>query len=265
MTPTTAPRATVIRSRPDQWRGAIAFEWTKLASVRSTWWALVAAAVTTAGGSWLLGASAKASALNGFDTAMPAPHLAFQAITVAQVAVVLLAALAITSEYANRSITTTLQSVPVRGRVLLAKAVVVGAFSGLVGVVLAGVGTAVAALSADHFGTFTASQMLDATVGTAVVLALLSVTVLGIGTALRSTAGTIITMLAILFALPLVLPVFTQGWMRGLVDYLPSEAAAVLVTRPGESYSATAAVGILAAWALGSLAVGHAVLRRRDT
>src|SRR5699024_11222659 len=60
------------------WVGAIAFEWTKLVSVRSTWWIVAVSVFATLFGSGLLGASALASGRNGLDSAAPAPYFVVQ-------------------------------------------------------------------------------------------------------------------------------------------------------------------------------------------
>ncbi|WP_147919220.1 ABC transporter [Ruania zhangjianzhongii] len=261
--PAPAPAPAMTTSTPP-WLGAIAFEWTKIASVRSTRWIIISAILITAGGSWLLGTSALASGLNGFATAMPAPYLAFQTMLVAQIAIVLLATLAISSEYSTGAIVTTLQSVPVRGRMLAGKSLVVALGSALVGVVLIGVGTPIAAASAAEFGTFTAADLVRALIGTGIGFAFLSLLVLGLGTALRSAAGTILATLAILQVLPVALPLFNQDWATDLVQYLPNQAITVLATHPSEPYTWPVALAVLAGWAAASLAAGYTALRLRD-
>jgi ABC-2 type transport system permease protein len=81
--------------------------------------------VVSAGFGLILGLSAEASAEKGIDVTMPAPHVASQALILTQLTVAVLATLAVTSEYASGSIRSTLQSVPVRGRMLVAKSAVV--------------------------------------------------------------------------------------------------------------------------------------------
>ncbi|KAB8169852.1 ABC transporter [Streptomyces sp. 3MP-14] len=246
------------------WAGATAFEWTKLASVRSTRWILGCAVLVSLGGSWLLGASALASGRNGHDTATPAPEIAAQTLLVSQVAVVVIAALAICGEYATGSIVTSLQSVPVRGRLLAAKALTVAGVSAVAGAVFVVLGTPVAELSAEEFGTFTGAEFRNAATGAALGMALLSLLVLGLGTALRNAAATIVSTLAILQVLSAVLPLFDNEAINGLADHLPNEALTVLVTHPAEPYTWPVAVLTLAGWAAAGLTAGYAVLRARD-
>lgn len=265
MTTHTRPRPlSRPRSLAEQWRGAIAFEWTKLVGVRSTWWSLVLAVLATAGGGVLLGASARASGENGFDTAVPAPHLAFQSMQLIQLAIIVVAALFITAEYSSGSIGTTLQSVPVRPRVLLSKALVLATTVFVAGVVLGVVGSVAAALFAGDYGTFTGQQLVDTALATGAYLAAVSVLVLGLGTVLRGSAGTITVTLAVLFALPQLLPIFRIGWLADLADHLPSNAGLVLGLQLDEPYGATTAALVLVGWALAGIAAGAVLLQRRD-
>lgn len=243
---------------------AVAFEWTKLASVRSTWISLALAVVATVGFSWLIGASAKASGDNGYDTFMPAPEIAFSSLQVSQLLLVVVAALCITAEYASGTITTSLQAVPVRGRLLGAKAAVLAGLGGISGVVLVAFGTAVAGPSAADFGTFTAGDFVAAAAGSAYYLAMLLVMMLGIGTVLRSSAGTITTAFILLFALPQVLPLFSLAWLQHAIDYLPTYAALALASSDPGPYGTGVAVLVLVAWAAGCLAAGYVALIRRD-
>ncbi|TDE95790.1 ABC transporter [Occultella glacieicola] len=244
---------------------AIAFEWTKLAGVRSTLWLLATGTLLTVAGALLIGASARASGVNGYDTATPAPWIAAQNISFTQVAILLVAVFAVTSEYASGSIRTTLLSVPSRGSVLLAKAAVLAGGSAVTGAALVLLGTVSAAAVAAEYGTYTGAQLGHAVLGTAISLALTSILALGIGTTLRNTAGTILTLVVILFALSSVLPIFGQAWLTDLVAYLPGSAAGALVTNASEPYGPAAALAVLAGWAVAGLSAGYLALRSRDT
>ncbi|GAB2903514.1 ABC transporter [Streptomyces mayteni] len=245
-------------------RGAVAFEWTKLWSVRSTWWSLVAAGLLTAAASVVVGMSAFASAENGFDTARPAPHTVADALMVAQLAVVVLATLAVTGEYASGSIRTTLQSVPVRWRLLLGKAAVVAAVAAALGVLLGLLGTACAAPVMREYGAFTAADAAAAAAGAGGYLAALALLAIGVGTMLRSAAGAITGLVLLQLAVPQLLRAIGARWLEGVADHLPSSAGVVLITRDHEPYGAGIAVAVLLAWSAAALAAGYAVLRARD-
>ena len=245
-------------------RAAVAFEWTKLWSVRSTRWALLAATVLGGAAALLLGLSASASAANGVDVTMPAPHLAAQAIPVAQLAAICLATLAVTSEYASRTITTTLQAVPVRRRLLLAKASVVGAVLFVAGAVTSAGGTVAVGSVLGEPGRFTASDAVLTALGMGVHLTLLGVMALGIGTCLRSAAGAVTTAIMILFAVPPVLRVIGVDWLGDVSNYTPGTAGQVFMTQAGDPYGSGAALAVLLAWALVPALAGYAVLRSSD-
>jgi ABC-2 type transport system permease protein len=252
------------RSRSARWRGSLAFEWTKLASIRSTWFSLVIALLVTLGVGVLLGVSARASAENGFDSAAPSPYLAFQAILVAQFPIVVVAALFITAEYSSGSIRTTLQSVPVRGRMLASKLIILAGGGLVTGVLLSVLGTLVTAPAAGQYGAFTAGEFVGTVLAAGGYLAMLSIMVLGLGAALRSAAGTITTILVLLFALPQLLPVFGVDWLTDLVKYLPTNAATVLGLQVAQPYGWAVALLVLGGWGLAAVVAGYTVLRARD-
>ena len=246
------------------WVGAIAFEWTKLFSVRSTWWIVAVSVLATLFGSGLLGASALASGRNGLDSATPAPHTVVQTMIAVEFIVVLLGTFTITGEYSTGSVMTTLQSVPRRSRMLLAKALVQFGTGCALGAILVLLGTPVAAVFSAEFGAFESSDLVRAALGTGIGLGLLNIFVLGIGTVLRSAAMTIITTLALLQLVPSLLPLFGVTAISELVRYLPNQAIAVLsVDAPGP-YGWPIALLVLGCWAAAGLLCGGLLLRTRD-
>ncbi|ONK12352.1 ABC transporter [Streptomyces sp. MP131-18] len=245
-------------------KGALAFEWTKLWTVRSTPWSLFAAALLTAGVAAVVGVSAQASAENGFDTARPAPHTVADALTLGQLAVVVTATLAVTGEYASGSIRTTLHSVPARGRMLIGKAAVVTGVLGAAGLCLSAIGTASAAPLMGETGSFTAADAVGSALGTAAYLAGLALLATGLGTVLRSAAGTITAMIMLLMAVPQLTQIAGIDWLETVGDFLPSAAGVVLMTQDTDPYGTGPAALVLAAWGLAALTGGYVTLRRRD-
>ncbi len=243
---------------------AIAFELTKLWAVRSTRITLAVMALGQVAMAWLLGFSAKASGDNGYEAVMPAPFIALVCLNLAQLFIATLAALSITSEYSNGTIISSLQAVPVRTRLLGAKAAVLAMLGFVSGVVLVGAGTLLAAPVAAEYGRFTAGELLLALVGGGVYLGLLAVMMLGIGVLLRSTAGAITSAFVLLFGLPQILPLFTLHWLHAVVSYLPTTAGQVLGTGAHEPYGTGTAALILAIWAGVLLGAGMWVFHRRD-
>lgn len=245
-------------------KGALGFEWTKIWSVRATWWNLLVGLVLTVGFAMIVGMSADASAKKGLDVTTPAPHHASQAFLLSQLTVVVLATLALTSEYSSGSIRSTLQSVPVRGRMLLSKTLVVISVVAVAGFVFSVPASLAAGAFMGEYGAYTSGELFGTAFGAAAYLALLATVAIGLGTMLRSAAGTITTLIMVLMALPQLMGVIGATWLETAGDYLPSVAGMVLMTQGTAPYGAGTALVVLLLWALAALAGGHTVLRGRD-
>ncbi len=108
-------------------RGAIASEFTKIRSVRSTYWTLAALLVVSIGiGAAITGGSAANFSHNlankaGFDATQTSLVAFFE---IGQLIIAVIAALAITSEYSTGMIRTSLTAQPRRGTIYAAKAIV---------------------------------------------------------------------------------------------------------------------------------------------
>ncbi|MEU2794178.1 ABC transporter [Streptomyces sp. NPDC007100] len=247
--------------------GAVAAEWTKLWSLRSTW-VILAAAVSMEGGYVFFQAlSVKSQHISGRPDAATssAPESAVDAVVVSQLAVIALAVLVIAGEYASGSMRTTLQWIPVRTRMLLAKCAVVapvlfatGALMGLVGVVLAD-------RILGQYGTpYSTGSALRAILGMGAVLALCGVLTIGFGAVLRSVAGTLTVSFVLLLALPMLLQMSKMAGIEQAVDFMPSMAGLRFMLSEEVYYPPTLGLFIVAAWAVGALIAGHVALRRRD-
>lgn len=119
-------------------RGAITSEFTKIRSVRSTYWTLAALLVVSIGiGAAITGGSAANFTHNpgnkaGFDATMISLVAFFE---IGQLIIAVIAALAITSEYSTGMIRTSLTAQPRRGRVYAAKAIVLTSLALIVSLV----------------------------------------------------------------------------------------------------------------------------------
>lgn len=240
------PRATLA--------GAVLAEWTKLISVRVTWWALGTAVVLVIGIAALSAAaldqSAADAALNGSG--------------MAQLSLAVLALLSMTSEYSTGSIVSSLQWVPVRRRLVAAKAVamaVVG-FVGGIGFYLLAVVVAAAVLRdpSPEMGLV----LRNAVVAGGLVVAECLIT-LGLGTLLRSTAAALVGYVILGLVLPGVLLGIPNDAASRVADYLPVTANAVVTGGVASVYSGVSAWLVLAAWGAGLLGLGLAAMWWRDT
>ncbi|GAB3565369.1 ABC transporter permease [Amycolatopsis endophytica] len=246
---------------------AIRSEWTKFWSVRSTGWGLAGAVVLML---VVVVPSATSLAYNRDTEESAAGLVAGGTFFLAQCAVIALASLFIAGEYATGSIRATLQWVPVRHRMLAAKASVLAPVLFVLGIVAAAVAIAVATPLMDGYGRpASAGEVIQACAGNGAYFALTGVLSLGIGTALRSVAVSI----TVSFLVMLMSAMVFGSLGLGVADYMPGVAGASALVASGQPnpvsgsvppYPSWAGLLILAAWTAAALAVGHEVLRRRD-
>ncbi|SDJ62431.1 ABC transporter permease subunit [Streptomyces indicus] len=160
-----------------------------------------------------------------------------------QLGLVLIAALGalfVTAEYRRGMIRTTFAASPRRGRVLVAKAAVVGAVTFVAGLVASVVSFVIGQPMLRANGHkppqfaelhFTDGPVLRAVAGSGVLLALIAVLALGLGALLRRTAPAIATVV-VLFVAPLVLvSILPLGLSRFLQQVTPVAGFAIQETR----------------------------------
>jgi ABC-2 type transport system permease protein len=145
--------------------------------------------------------------------------------------------------------------------VLAAKAAIVGM------VTFAGgfVATALAILAAAPILGASTDGLLPASVRSAAALALTSLLALGLGAVLRSTAATITSAVAVLFAPMIVGEIVSNKIVTTLLDHLPSDLSGVLSAGSGEPYGPGLAALLLGAWVAAALTAGTYALHRRDS
>jgi hypothetical protein len=203
------------------------------------------------------------------------------------IAVIALGALFITAEYRRGLIRTTLAASPRRGRVLVAKATVIGAVTfaaGLVGVAVA-VPIAERKLKAGGWSSsvypvwsLTSGHGLQIVAGTAGLLAVAAILALSVGAVLRRSAGAIAAVV-VLVIVPLILGVILpQGPADWVLRLTPAAAFGVQQGIPEYSqvmhtcmpyngcYPLAPWTGfaVSCAWAAAALAFAVYLLRRRD-
>ncbi|HEX9335276.1 MAG TPA: ABC transporter permease subunit [Pseudonocardiaceae bacterium] len=200
------------------------------------------------------------------------------------IAVIVVAALFITAEYRRGLIRTTLAASPWRGRVLAAKALVVGGVSFVVGLVAAVIVIPVVlkldvgkGLSVFPVSTWTEVRVVG---GTALVLAVTAVLALAVGTIMRRSAGAV-TAVIVAVVLPYILAVASvlpAGAAEWLMRITPAAAFAIQQSEPAyaqvtASYTPNSGYFPLPPWGgfavlcgYTALALGVAalLLRRRD-
>ncbi len=247
-------------------------EWTKIRSVRSTYWSLFAAVVATVGVAALICSVyiGRYSHVNPNDRADFNPtQFSLNGLNLAQLAVGVLGVLVISGEYGTGMIRATFTAVPQRRRVLAAKAAVFAATAFVVGTVASFVAYFVG--QAILAGKGLESSMGDpgvlrAVIGGGLYLAVLGLLALGLGAIIRVSAGAISALFGVLFVLPVVTNFLPSSWQDTISPYLPSEAGRqiFLVRHEAHALSPWGGFGVFCLYAAISLAVAAVLITRRD-
>ncbi|NUR71969.1 MAG: ABC transporter permease [Hamadaea sp.] len=253
-------------------------EWTKLRSLPSTGWLLLAVVVATAALGFAVTGSLDADhCLNECHEDLT--RMSLMGVRLGQAAVAILAALAVTSEYATRTIRPTLTATPGRLRVLLSKMTVVTGLSALAG--MAGVAGSLLAARAvlPHKGFTPANGYADlslsdhltlrAYAGSILYLGLVAVLSAGLGFVIRDTGGTVAAVLMLFYGSPLIAMFVTDAkWQHRIHRFSPMDAGlAITSTR---DFAVTthigpwAGLGLLSAYAAAAVLAGAILFRLRD-
>ncbi|HWG98185.1 MAG TPA: hypothetical protein VNV66_02430 [Pilimelia sp.] len=241
---------------------ACAAEWTRLWTVQATWWFLAAAAVVMVGLGAVAGLDAAA------DPAGARGAAAWEAAEVcampAQFALLALALVAVTSDYATGGIVPTLQWTPRRGILFLTRAVVTAGTATALGVALAFVSALVAFAAARPVLDLPWGEGL-AVLGTVVfVFGAGTLLAVGLGFVLRNTAGALVAVFLLMLVLPLLLPQFGYRWMSALAELLPGSGAAFLLLGGVPGMTRASSLLVMLCWAAGALLLGWLRLARDD-
>lgn len=249
------------RGTPGGFAGAIACEWTKLWSVRASWLCLSAGLVITGVFTYYYASIAR---INGHPV-QPVGNAAASSAVLVQFAVVILATVAVTSEYSTGSVRASLLWVPLRHRVQAAKALVAAVVAFVAGTTFAVLGTAVAWVAFDGRAGFEAGPTLRQVLAVGLYQALVAVLTVGVAFATRHSAGALSILVTLLWALPSVLLGLGGAALASVNDYLPHGSGDHFTHIGAEApYPPATAVLIMAAWAAAAHLIGLYVLRRRD-
>jgi ABC-type transport system involved in multi-copper enzyme maturation permease subunit len=201
------------------------------------------------------------------------------------IAVIVVAAMFITAEYRRGLIRVTLAASPRRGRVLAAKAIVIGSVAFVAGLVAAGAAVIFGTrLARGRVYVFPVSWLTELRIvaGTAALIAVAAVLALAIGTMLRRSAAAVtlaivVIILPYFLSLTSVLPIGVTDWILRLTP-----AAAFATQQPVPQYAQVTALyspggpggyfplapwagfAVLCGWAAIAVALALVLLRRRD-
>jgi ABC-2 type transport system permease protein len=221
--------------------GALRSEFTKIRSLRSTYWTLVALIVLSVGIGALFsfghvqnvqqmqGTPAYASA--AADAHRNAVATSLFGLLIGQLVIVVLGALTITSEYSTGMIRTSLSVLPKRNTFFAAKATVFTAVALVVGLVtsFASFFVGQAILSTQHVNASLGQPgALRAVIGGGLFLAACGLLSYGIGALLRHTAGAITASIGLLFVAFILSGFLPGNWAVHVDKWIPFNAGAAI-------------------------------------
>ena len=250
--------------------GALRSEFTKIRSVRSTYWTLFAMVVVTIG----IGALACVGAINrphGAGALSDPTQHSLIGLVLGQLIIVVLGALAITAEYSTGMIRTSLSVQPRRGTVLAAKGIVFTLVS-LVSGLVASFGSffiGQAILSTKNLNTSLGDpNVLRAVIGGGLFLAVCGMLAFGLGTLLRHTAAAISASIGLLFVLFVLVNFLPSNWQDHVDKWIPFNAGMQVWTTASEPgahmFAPWTGFAVFLGYAVIAIIAGAIVFLRRD-
>jgi ABC-2 type transport system permease protein len=250
---------------------AVAFEWTKIRTLRSTVWSLACYSVVSVAVALLFGyvmkgvyADMSASAQARFDPVASG----FSGLKLGMIALVVFGVLTVSSEYSTGTIRSSLTAVPRRGVFYAAK-------------MTTGIGTAMVLSVVVVTASFLATQLTmgsDAGVsltdegvpramaGGVLYMTLICAFSMGLASVLRSSALTMGILVPLFFMISTILN--SIPGVQKAAQFLPDLAGGLILRRepPAGDTILTPWTGmaVLAAWAVLAVGAGYAAMRRRD-
>ncbi|MFJ8668859.1 ABC transporter permease [Streptomyces sp. NPDC093600] len=241
--------------------GALAAEWTKLWSVRTSYVCLLAALPATGVFTFYYGSIARINE----HAVQPVGDAAVSSTVLVQFAVVILATITVTGEYTTTSMSASLLWVPVRWRLQLTKALVAGVVSFTAGTVSAAVGMVAAWGPFSGHASFDAGTAAGQALAVGLYYALVAVLTVGASFATRHAAGALTVLFTLLWAMPSMLVGLGGPVLLTVNDWLPHSAGLHFMRDSADApYPPIVAVAVLGAWTLAAQLAGLYRLRRRD-
>ncbi len=257
---------------PRQVAGNLAAEWTKLRSVRSTVFSLLATAIVGVGFAVLIAFGT----VSRWDRMEPQRRLTFQPATFsvsgvlfAQLVIGALGVLAMSAEYSTGTIRATLSATPQRLVVYGTKIVT---FT-VTALVVAAATTTTAFLAAQSIlarkhiqTTFSAAGVPRVVYGAALFLVAVALLGLGLAALMRHTAAAISTLFGLMLVLPILTSFLPSDWQVNVDRWIPLNAGLAVIQAHAEPnrFGPWAGLGVLFGYAAVALVAGGVALQRRD-
>jgi ABC-2 type transport system permease protein len=244
-------------------------EWIKFRTLRSSWLTLLGAVVAMVGIGLIVGYVTSTSDWATLDGENTFASATVRGYLLTQLIVGVLGVLFVTGEYGTGMIRSTFAAVPRRLHVLAAKTVVFSTVA-LVLMTLASFaaffGGQIFLSAHDHGSSLSDPGALRAVAGVGVYLMLVGALGGALGWIVRSTAGAITALVALLLILPVLVGFLPASVGTDIAKLLPSHAAEAFVSS-GPVANALApwtGLGVLVLWVALALAAATVLLRRRD-
>jgi len=263
---TAIPAPAPVPSLAVRARDVLACEWTKLVSVRSTFWTMLVAVVSPIAISALVAATLGNAPGRGARIDPLLPGLLSLEYAVLSVAV--LGVLAFSTEYGTGLIRTTFAAVPRRRAVLAAKAAVLGAVTLAAGELVAFVSFFLVqgVLSGHHLSvSLSRPGVPGAVLAEGLLLFVVAMLGLALGAIVRHTAGGIAAVVGVII-LPGILAVLPPPWGGRLGRFTLVDAARqVAALHPAANlFSPALSLVVLLTWPALALLAAALVITRRD-
>src|SRR5580700_9360491 len=250
--------------------GTLASEFTKIRSVRSTYWTLLVLLVVSVG----IGAAISAGTAASWPHMAPADRASFDPTQASvaglfylgQLVIVVFGAMTLTAEYSTGMIRTSLTAMPRRTVVYAAKATIFAIVALVVTFVAAFISFFLGQLllsSTHDTATLSQPNVLRAVVGSALYVTLCGLFAFAVGAILRHTA-----VIGVLFVVPILAHLLPQSWYQDVDRWLPDAAGRALSVTvgppPGHLFSAWNQFAVFAVYTAVLLVVGAVLFLKRD-
>lgn len=264
-------RAVPPATRRSGLAGTLRSEFTKIGSVRSTYFTLIAFFLAGIGFAVI---AAAGNRTNGGQALFDPTATSLRgAVYLGELIIVVIGALVITSEYGTRMISTSLTAMPRRGVLYAAKAVVLACLTFTVALItsFASFFAGQAVLGSSHGGaSITSPDALRSVLLSAVFVTCCALLAFGLGAVIRYTAGAITALFGLVFLIPLLGEALPTSWFHDIARWLPGGGAlnAIIATKPVPNqaylFGPYEQLGVFAGYAALALIAGTLLFRRRD-